>query len=180
MFTASVSIAALVLVNNIITSRLTAPLNELVRFMDNNAGGDFTSRVRIETGDEYEVLAIYFNRFIDTYQQQIRKIDEANRSIKILAKFPDESENPVIRISTENIIEYANSSAEENILGPAGIKTGERIPEAMMTALTEHHTLYARNEYSAGDRVYSFQKMEISDREGLYLAGQDITRQKKI
>lgn len=162
-----------------LSKKLSSPLHELVRILDSSADGDLSVRADIKTGDEFEILGNHFNTFMELQQDFIEKMDNAQKSIKILAKFPDDNPNPVIRISENRTIEYANSKAEKLILTPLGLQKGNTIPELILKGLTSHDTLIGRNEYAIDDKTYSFTTTTITDPNGTYLFGRDITRQKK-
>ena len=167
-----ISLFLLVFLNRVLSDHLTAPLKTLVGILDQNSGEHIVQKADIKTGDEFESLGVYFNRFLDDTK-------EAQKSIKILAKFPDENPNPVLRISNDGVIEYANRHAVEEILAPNGLGTDQKIPDALLGLITAINSLTGRNEYSIGEKTFSFLKTVISEEEGSYLFGTDITRHKK-
>ena len=165
--------------NRSLSIKLTAPLFHLMDVLDSAKAGNLKYRADIATGDELEILGEHFNSFMEEQQQYIKKIGDAKRSIKLLAKFPDENPNPVIRLDDKGKIEYANDAAKKNILGPLGLAVGEVVPADTAAGLKGHESLSGRNEFTVDDRIYSFSASHISDPEGLYLYGRDISRQKK-
>ena len=172
--------SAMYLLNRRFSRNLTAPLHTLVSVLDSGSDTDFSVRADIRTGDEYELLSSHFNSFMDTHQKFLDKLQDAHLSIKLLARFPDENPNPILRLSTDRVVNYANSAAQKSILDHFDVRPGDTIPEEMYARLTKADTLSGRNEFVLGDRTYSFTTSSIQEPDELYFYGIDITRQKKF
>ncbi len=175
-----IAIIMLFVLTRLLAVKLTLPLKDLVRILDLNSGGELSQKADIRTGDEFEVLSTHFNNFIDRQNRYIDDISTAQKSIRILAKFPDENPNPIIRLAKDGTVEYANKVAEEEILDKINLKTGDKMPTDLFEGLTVLNTPTGRNEYSSKGKIFSFSSTLISEDEGLYLHGRDITRQKRF
>ena len=175
------AVILLYLLNRILSRKFTAPLNELVTTLDRYSSAAEAEKVMIKTGDEFEILGEHFNNFLERQKEFLDDISSAQKSIRILAKFPDENPNPVIRISNSGIIEYANKVAVDQLLSDNNLAVGDRLPEDVLKRLTDRRALTDRNEfYGKDDKVFSFIATEVSEQDGSYLFGRDITRQKKF
>ena len=104
-----------------------------------------------------------------------------NEQLAVLAKFPDENPHPVMRVSLNGTILYANP-ASKRILDAWGGRTGRRLPSLPDIDLPS--ILRIRNslefESQIGSRVYRFTSVPISESEGTFLFGQDITEQRRF
>jgi PAS domain S-box-containing protein len=94
-----------------------------------------------------------------------------------LAKFAGENPNPVMRISSEGVILFANKSSEL-LLDSWGRKTGQVVPDhiydmtsGVMTSGTDHDF-----ELQCGDRIFSLILAYIPDADYVNLYGSDITK----
>ena len=174
-----ISTVVFLILNEEISKKITAPMKELIKILDTCAGGDQAIRVDITTSDELGILGMHFNKFMEKQQEYIEKINKAQNSIKILAKFPDENPNPVIRLSKDGILEYANKNASQFICSPLKIKVGDYIPEDLLSNFLKTDTLTGRNEFVIDDHIYSFTVSYIHEPEGTFIYGTDITKQKK-
>ena len=174
-----ISIAVFFILNEEISKKITAPMKDLIKILDSCAGGNRTIRVNITTSDELGILGMHFNSFMEKQQEYIEKINKAQNSIKILAKFPDETPNPVMRLSKEGVLEYANKNASQFICSPLKIKVGDNVPENLLSNFLKTDTLTGRNEFVINDHIYSFTVSYIHDPEGTFIYGSDITKQKK-
>ena len=101
-------------------------------------------------------------------------------AVKKMAKFPDENPNPVLRLSKDGVILYANETSKlllrswqcevESVAPPA-------ICQVIATALTTR--LNTELEEACGDVVYSLNFSPISDESYVNVYGRDITSRKQ-
>lgn len=169
-----------VVLNNRISSHITAPLSELVEKLDKSTDGDFSVRLNIKTGDEFEIVSEHFNRFMKSHQENTKRIEQARSEIKTLAKFPDETPSPVIRLDSSQRIEYANKEAVASILNPLNLAVGDTVPDESLTKFMNTNTFTGRNEFEINGKIFSFSASRINDPACTYLYGKDISRQKKF
>jgi len=64
-----------------------------------------------------------------------RTIESLGRQLAALEKFPDQNPNPVLKVSMEGVLTYANEAALR-IHQAWGVSIGERVPDALI----EHAT----------------------------------------
>ncbi len=174
-----IAVSVFIILNEHISNKITSPLNNLVDILDSCSGGNTSIRADIKTNDELGILGKHFNNFMEKQEEYIEKINKAQNSIKILAKFPEENPNPVIRLSKEGILEYANKNAIDSICTPLNLKVGNLIPESLLENFLKTNTLTGRNEYSINENIYSFTVSHIHEPEATFIYGKDITKQKK-
>lgn len=105
----------------------------------------------------------------------------AAEEIKVLSRFPEENPNPVLRLSAEGVLIYANV-ASVPILENWGCSPGENIPlEHRTFALkTYSHGTPEVNEIMCGARIYSAVFAPIREAGYLNIYATDITQQKTL
>ncbi|PCI22623.1 MAG: diguanylate cyclase [SAR324 cluster bacterium] len=127
----------------------------------------------IETLQNRELLAQFLKKEIQDHEQTKEKLS-------ILAQFPEENPTPILRVTPQGQILYANPAAiplltawdchESSFLPPLWLET-------LQTCLEESECQYL--EVQAGQRLYSFLISPFGNTQTLYLNGQDITERKK-
>ena len=117
---------------------------------------------------------VIFSEDITERQQLLEKIESA-------ARFPDENPNPVLRISGDGKLLYANRSSA-NLLKSSGWKPGETLPDDW-----KQHALQALSsgnskemEQTCEEMVYSLLLVPVSDMGYLNIYGRDITDRKQM
>lgn len=111
--------------------------------------------------------------------QDITERKEAEREIKSLAKFPSENPFPVMQISSDGTVIYANE-ASKPILNVWGIQENMLLP-AMKSFIAEIYA-EAKNrevEVEHGKQTFSITLTPISDSNYVYAYGLDITDRKE-
>jgi len=177
---AAASVILLISLNNLISHRFSGPLIKLVNTLDQGSAGDHSARSDLKTGDEFEVLGSHFNTFMDAQQRFLDEQEAAQKSIKLLARFPDENPSPILRIDGDGILEYANANAVQWILPALNLSLGKTVPDGILDLMIRQDNLIGRNEISVGDHIFSFSTSRMTEPDSLYLYGRDITRQKKF
>ncbi|MBC8505059.1 MAG: GAF domain-containing protein [Anaerolineales bacterium] len=102
--------------------------------------------------------------------------ERAKSEIKLLAKFPEENPNPVIRVVADGSIIFANLAAD-SILKLFGLNLGDQLPEVLLNPAVEIYQNGLADEFDIeiGDRVYSFAYAPVTDAGYLNIYGRDIT-----
>ena len=113
----------------------------------------------------------------------VRDISErcrAIRTIERLANFPDENPNPVLRISSDSAIIYANQSSKE-LLGQWGCQVGQLLPNGYRNIIekTLRSGKSSEIECVAGKIVYSLVFAPIAGMGYVNIYGEDITERKQ-
>ncbi|MEM7344792.1 MAG: response regulator [Chloroflexota bacterium] len=105
---------------------------------------------------------------------------QAEDEIERLAKFPSENFNPVMRVSHDAILLYANM-ASQPILKDWGTEVGQKIPEAWWQLIDDVRTseLTVETEYICHDRVFALLLAPIPRADYVNIYGRDITEYKR-
>ena len=125
----------------------------------------------LETDGKQLVLAIVFD-----VTEHLR----AEEQVSILARFADENPNPILRLSLDGVILYANPAASR-------LTRIWRTDVGQMLSLTMLETPRSgppggqggQVELQVGERIYMFMLVPVSDSDSLYIFGRDITEQKR-
>ncbi len=134
-------------------------------------------------GDQiYSVLfsPVHGEQYVNAYGRNITDKKAAELEIKSLAKFPGENPNPVLRISREGRILYANDGSQ-SFLKMWGTNKGEMLPDAWQRLIEETFDSSACREEDVvcGDRTYSVLITPIVESGYLNVYGRDITDRKR-
>lgn len=116
----------------------------------------------------------------DQLQSQVDKLQQAEQKAALLARFPDENPNPVLRVDASGVIVYHNKTALP-LLESLGNQKGETIidycrdhvEKALLSRRT--HTF----ELTSGDTIYFMTVTPFADDGFVYIYGNDITEQKQ-
>lgn len=97
-----------------------------------------------------------------------------------LARFPEENPNPVLRVSPEGTVLYANDAARQT----AGLLTGrkhEKLAKHLVqdVAIAVSDGTVRNVEFEASGKTYSFSLVPVADRQYVNLFGSNITESKK-
>lgn len=113
--------------------------------------------------------------------QDITEQKQAEEAIQSLAKFPDENPNPVMRVSREGILLFANKPSEP-LLDFWGIRRGEPIPPVWRNHLQEACTSYTKKEMEIvhEKRTFSLVVSPIPDADYMNIYGVDVTEKKRL
>jgi PAS domain S-box-containing protein len=113
----------------------------------------------------------------------VRDITERKRmeeEIKALARFPSENPNPVLRISQDCRILFANNAGKA-LLKKLDCEVGGSVPTFLksLTVETMKSKSHRDEESEIGGRIYGFYAMPIVDKGYVNVYGIDITERKK-
>ncbi len=105
----------------------------------------------------------------------------AEEEIGILSRFPGENPNPVMRISTDGVLTYANISSRP-ILDAWGCSQGEKIPEEYRALALKSISAGTpeRIELSCGTATYSAVFAPITEAGYLNIYAMEITEQRSL
>ncbi|MHC5059642.1 MAG: PAS domain-containing sensor histidine kinase [Planctomycetota bacterium] len=118
------------------------------------------------------------NQQLQASEQQLRA---SAKELESLAKFPSEDRSPVLRISGDGTLLYANLAAD-SLTKKWGCRPGEAVPEDWGQTVTK---VLANNsqqmvEYEHDSRIYSFIVVPIAEASYANLYGRDITMRRQI
>jgi diguanylate cyclase (GGDEF)-like protein/PAS domain S-box-containing protein len=170
-----------------LSNNLNRPVRGMIDTFGRGISGDFSVRIK-EDADTYEfkLLARHFNRFMETFETyalelntNILELKQSKERIRMLAKFPDESPNPVLRVSPAFSLLYLNQTAQ-SLFSDRGLVVGTSLPlywiEKLEQSLGEDD--YQELEINLDHRVFFFRTSKISDTESFYVYGREITEKK--
>ncbi|MEO1653804.1 MAG: PAS domain S-box protein, partial [Bacteroidota bacterium] len=112
--------------------------------------------------------------------QDITEIKANELEIRKLAKFPDENPFPVLRVSQEGVLLYANKAVGP-ILKLWNIKAGQTLPTRIFHKVTfSSNPFFKEIKVLVDDRIYSL-IFNFEENAGYYnVYGSDITKTKKV
>lgn len=165
---------------------ITKPLETFIEKIQYASRGNLNVRIPEDTPGEIAKLAKYFNVFMEELSIKTKKlqgeIDERKsreEQVRVLAKFPDDNPNPVMRVTKSHILAYFNQAAMEN-LKTIDLKIGLQIPEEFIPAIDKAFKTGkpTKMEYLDSKKVFSFSISPFQDINSAYIYGQEITAQK--
>ncbi|PPD58299.1 PAS domain S-box protein [Dehalogenimonas etheniformans] len=116
----------------------------------------------------------------DKLKKEIQEHREAESEILALSRFPMENPNPVLRVTAEGVLEYANS-ASSYILSCWGVSRGDPLSGEIRAIIAE--TLAAGKhkqiELEFGGHFYDFVLAPVSEEGYVNLYARDITERKQ-
>ncbi len=131
-------------------------------------------------GDELDSLALAVNRMQEDLAHSYAKALLAEREAKSQARFPEENPNPVLRVSDEDVVTYANKASAgflEHLRCALGRPIPEPQAEMLRTARQTGQVLTFDIEYD--DRAYAFTVRPVPAEGYLNLYGLDVTERKR-
>lgn len=115
-------------------------------------------------------------RFIGGIGIDITKSRQAEQEVESLAMFPRENPSPIMRVSQDGTLLYANR-ASQRILRNWKCKVGNPVPEAVQQVVADVLSVKTgkSKDFSVGKVVYSIIFAPIPDSELVNLYGRDVT-----
>lgn len=123
-----------------------------------------------------EDLVSVVKRSLERRDKWISERQQIDRQIEMLARFPSESPDPVLRVHQNGLILYANKAALP-LLQHWETKVGSTIPSSLKDLILAARSSGDKRqlEFGVEDRVFSFTVAPIRGAEFVYLYGHDIT-----
>ena len=124
-------------VMRVVSKKIVMPIMALSEAARALARGDLTRKVDISASDEIGDLCAAFNEMADDLRTSTTSVENLNREIRErenLAKFPKENPNPVLRLSGEGAVMFAND-ASRPVLETLGIREGQDVPHGWRTRI---------------------------------------------
>lgn len=144
---------------------VSRPITELAGYLQKSLelgpGDDGKDR------DEIHTLTRSFERFLI-------KLDKAQSDIRLLARFPDESPAPVIRIDDKRNMTYQNQPAEQKI-APYWGRVGTQLPREISELLPRDEHNPAPLSWEIGDQLFQISLTPLKEERELYLYFQNVT-----
>jgi PAS domain S-box-containing protein len=131
-----------------------------------------------------EIKSVYLKidneEFVCAFARDVTTRIQAEKTIRELARFPDENPFPVIRVNREGVILYANE-ASTPLLNSWGANMGELLPDEINELAI--NTILLGNikeiEQQCGDRTLLLKLTPISEGKFVNIYGLDITDRKQ-
>jgi PAS domain S-box-containing protein len=189
LFTSALVLLTLILSGTLgvlIVRQIVRPIQSLASAAQAISAGDLSRQVPVTRRDELGVLADTFNRMTARLQllftgleQEVAERKRAQEDMARQAQFPLENPNPVLRITADGIIDYANP-ASAPVLDAWGCRVGQTLPiewsDWVQTALRSGSS--QRLEAGVRDRTFSWSLAPVVDGGYVNLYGLDITERK--
>lgn len=120
---------------------LMRPLTDMGHAMENIAAGegDLTRRLKVESNDEFGVLAIAFNRFVERIHGSIRDVSSATEQVNEVAKRVLAASNSSMVNSDEQASRTNSVAAAINQLGAAAQEIARNAADASQQASGASH-----------------------------------------
>lgn len=142
--------------------------------MQRKSGGEFFAHISLSILRDEEEIATG----IIMYSMDITARKKAEKDIESIARFPNESPQPVIRVSTDGTIIYANKASSQ--ISPEEYKVGRLIPERLRKHAMEafQSGMNKTIEIERAGKFYSIIILPVINEGYINLYGNDITEHK--
>ena len=119
-------------------------------------------------------------RIFTGFIRDITERKQTEKRIEILARFPEDNPNPIVRVGLDGTLLYANK-ASHSILAAWGSQVNQPVPPHINRSIEKVLYSCSSDHLQVGiqDRLYSFMIAPFLDVNCVYLYGQDITLQKQ-
>jgi len=166
---------------------ITKPLETFIEKIKYASRGNLNVRIPSTTSGEVGKLARYFNIFMEELSHKTKKLEseiEERKSrenqIRILAKFPDDNPNPVLRVNRNHTISFYNEASEKH-LKTINLKIGIKLPDLFTDPVEKAFKTNTTQEieYIDEEKTFSFTISPFEDIHSAYIYGKEITAQKE-
>jgi len=96
------------------------------------------------------------------------------RQLAAISRFPDENPNPVMRVSSDGILRYANA-ASAAILSARSLSVDQRLPEDLLDDLRRAAAAQAAVDLQCAGRTYALKPVEVPELGFMNIYGTDVT-----
>ncbi|MBG4997315.1 methyl-accepting chemotaxis protein [Pseudomonas aeruginosa] len=146
---ALIAVVAIVLLLGMLIRVLMQPLTDMGRAMQDIAQGegDLTKRLKVTSNDEFGVLAISFNRFVERIHESIREVAGTARQLHDVAQLVVNASNSLMANSDEQSNRTNSVAAAINELGAAAQEIARNAADA------SHHASDANHQAEDGKQV---------------------------
>ena len=156
-------------------------VDALVTATDRLGTGDLSTRTGLaHVPGELGQLARTFDRMAAGLEQRETERKRAEEEVRSLAKFPSENPNPVLRVSADGKLLYANE-ASQALQQEWGCAPGDPLPQPWADLVGENLARQTSRtvDIGCGDRTYSFFVAPVPAAGYVNLYGRDVTEQKQ-
>ncbi|MDY0132469.1 MAG: EAL domain-containing protein [Desulforegulaceae bacterium] len=142
---------------------ITQPLYLLTEKIKTATKGNLNVRLPYDSSDEIGRLSKYFNKFMEdlfekksSLEKEVEERKKSEEQAKMLAKFPDDNPNPVLRVDLQGNLTYLNKAAL-NIMEILSLKKGKQLPDFFTEKIKSafETNLTQEIEFTDKDRIFS-------------------------
>ncbi|MDX2002395.1 MAG: PAS domain S-box protein [Chitinophagales bacterium] len=118
--------------------------------------------------------------FIASIARDITDLKQAQKEISLLARMPDETPSPLLRVSAEGLISYANK-ASNTLLQFWKTAPGKALPKVWLKVVKKVLDTQREKEFEidCGKRIYELKLVPVVEYGYVNIIGADITHKKK-
>ncbi|MDA7965790.1 response regulator [Ruegeria sp.] len=120
-------------------------------------------------------------KHVNLYGRDVTQLKQAENRMRELARIPEENPNPVLRITDQGDLIYANK-ASASLIEALQLKVGDRVGTGWRKRVAKGLQADQREdfEYEAGGRIYSLLLWPVPEAGYANIYGRDITAQKQV
>ncbi|WP_170328563.1 response regulator [Ruegeria arenilitoris] len=120
-------------------------------------------------------------KHVNLYGRDVTQLRQAERRMRELARIPEENPNPVLRITDQGKLIYANK-ASAPLVAALQLKVGDRVGTGWRKRVAKglHEDQRQDFEYEAGGLIYALLLWPVPEGGYANIYGRDITAQKQV
>ncbi|WP_170578574.1 response regulator [Ruegeria arenilitoris] len=120
-------------------------------------------------------------KHVNLYGRDVTQLKQAEKRMRELARIPEENPNPVMRITDEGKLVYANK-ASAPLIEALQLKVGDRVGTGWRKRVAKglHEDQRQDFEYEAGGLIYALLLWPVPEGGYANIYGRDITTQKQV
>ncbi|MBI1912631.1 MAG: EAL domain-containing protein [Deltaproteobacteria bacterium] len=133
-----------------------------------------------KVNSQLEMQAAELKRSNDALRTEIIERERAEEQIKVLAKFPSENPNPVLRIAQDGTVLYGND-ASAPLLNEWGCEVGQPVPEELKQTVKDIYGSQKSkiHEIKNKDRIFSMVFAPVAESGYINIYAIDVTEQRQ-
>ena len=121
------------------------------------------------------------HKIIEKFQNQNIDLQKSYNELENISRLPSENPNPVIRISDEGVVIYANEASKNTFLDLLDLKIGDTVPDSFNLLLNQAYS--SKNgifdkTIELSDTIYSITIIKVLNRNYFNLYALEITNSK--
>jgi len=172
-----VSLVFFLVASRQLARQLSRPLTDLVLFLEESSGTDYSRRFPYAGRDEFSLVADRFNLFLEDLETEKRSRKAAEEKNRILAQFPEGNPHSVLRIDRSGRILYANPASQE-LFHIWGTSIEHSLPDDLLQSILGLPESFGSVEYLRHGSYYNVMYTFYPSQKAYYLFITDITERK--
>jgi len=137
--------------------------------------------------DAFKTVAVIFGAAIrrkrteEALEREKKSVEQKAREVQDVARFPAEDPSPVLRVSKDGMVLYANRAATP-LLQTWKIKLGERVPEIWQQKM---HQVFTENRSEiadalVADRTFALLLFPVTQSDYINIYARDVTKEREV